>query len=758
MSVRLEGLRPKPLSRYLSALAMLRLIAEQHDDTVSGCWIDDAFELSGISHEELERFLLDAYAPTPVFSPWNKEGDPAQNATTRSQLEKMEASGAPRFGPYRSTLGVFRDLVQDPRWAGADKKERLAIWRSRAPDDALPWLDGAVVLAGDEVAFSPLLGTGGNDGRLEISRLFQGEIIRLLIDPRQSRHAAGWLRAFLAGTGGPPLANATLGQFDADASGGINSGAVATAPSASNPWAVVLTIEGVLSLAAGASSRLGFGRRSIMTVPFMVRSAQLGPDDAEGEDTRGEMWAPLWSSPARWPEVRIQFGEGRLQWRGRQSASTVDAARAVGSLGSSRGIEAFERFGLAKRNGKSFIAVPRGRFAAKQVRGVPLLGPTDDWIASVSRSRAASASIAAAHRAVDRAQLAVVASDGAPATYTGFLVAMSALERAVGRSGSARARIAPVRSELLPAANWLEVMDDGSSELRLAAGLASLRDRDDGDKDSTRTPSERTAALAVRQITGSARTRLHWPTSASVADVAVADLARTGRRPFLTLLSRRLRSAPGVDGVDVDRSRVGVTNLVGGSERPAAGDEPPAIAPFRTGLTVPLSDIVRMLEGSLDVARISQLLGALSLLDFTEVPEDWPTEPTEPPLKPMAVPPWFCLVRLCLHPNPLEVERDGVPVRRWFFAGRDWGRLLEAERYREVGEAAAARLGRLAITPLVGATPPRLIGDAPETISMALMCQLRKPDLVSLRRAVTPAHQLARTTPMDPQPTNPPMR
>lgn len=738
--MRLEGLRPKPLSRYLCALGVLRLIAEQHDAAVSGRWIDGAFELSGIEPDELERFFLESYAPTPVFSPWNKEGDPAQNATTRSQLEKIEASSSARFGPYRNTLEIFRSLTEEPGWAGADKKERLAIWRSQAPDDALPWLDGAVVLTGDDVAYSPLLGTGGNDGRLEISRLFQGEVIRLLIDPRQSRQAAGWLRAFMADRGGPPLVDATLGQFDADASGGINSGPVATASSASNPWAIMLTIEGVLSLAAGASSRLGFGRRSIMTVPFMVRSTQLGPDDAEGEDTRGEMWAPLWSRPARWPELRIQFGEGRLRWQGRHAASTVDAARAVGSLGSSRGIEAFQCFGLAKRNGKSFVAVPRGRVAVKAIRGVPLLGPIDDWVAHVTRSEAASASIAAARRAVDRAQLAVVASDGASASYSGFLVALSALERAVGRSGSARARIAPVPNKLLSAANWLELINDGSSELRVAAGLASLCDRDDVKKDSARTPSERTAALALRQITRSAEAALRWPSAPSVADAAVADFARTGRRPFLTLLSRRLHSAPGIAGVDTDDSRVGGTYLVERSERPAGGDEAPAIAPFRTGLTVPLSDIMRLLEGRLDVARISQLLGALSLLDFAHTPKDWPRELVRGP---MAIPPWFCLVRLCLHQKPLEVERDGVPARRWVFAGRDWGRLLEAERYRAIGEAAAARLGHLAITPLVGATPLRLIGDAAETLSMALMCRLRPEDVGVLRRAVAPAYQFA---------------
>ncbi len=57
-------------------------------------------------------------------------------------------------------------------------------FRNRCPDELLPWIDAAVVLAGDGPVFPPLLGTGGNDGRLDFSTNFHQSLLDVIETPR----------------------------------------------------------------------------------------------------------------------------------------------------------------------------------------------------------------------------------------------------------------------------------------------------------------------------------------------------------------------------------------------------------------------------------------------------------------------------------------------------------------------------------------------------------------------------------------------
>jgi CRISPR-associated protein Csx17 len=68
----LAGCAPVPLASYLKALGVFRLVAEQKDKSARGCWRDEAFVLGTVlTDEELVRFFLDEYRPSPIISPWN---------------------------------------------------------------------------------------------------------------------------------------------------------------------------------------------------------------------------------------------------------------------------------------------------------------------------------------------------------------------------------------------------------------------------------------------------------------------------------------------------------------------------------------------------------------------------------------------------------------------------------------------------------------------------------------------------------------
>ena len=72
-------------------------------------------------------------------------------------------------------------------------------FRNRCPDELLPWIDAAIVLAGDDTFFPPMLGTGGNDGRLEFSTNFHQRLLDVIGTSAATGASLG-ARDLLAGT------------------------------------------------------------------------------------------------------------------------------------------------------------------------------------------------------------------------------------------------------------------------------------------------------------------------------------------------------------------------------------------------------------------------------------------------------------------------------------------------------------------------------------------------------------------------------
>lgn len=70
--LRLEGCTPEPLMSYLKALGVLRLVSEQEDSNSRGCWCDGVFAMeTKLDGDELLKFFLERYSPTPLLAPWN---------------------------------------------------------------------------------------------------------------------------------------------------------------------------------------------------------------------------------------------------------------------------------------------------------------------------------------------------------------------------------------------------------------------------------------------------------------------------------------------------------------------------------------------------------------------------------------------------------------------------------------------------------------------------------------------------------------
>ncbi len=460
----LGGCRPEPLASYLKALAVVRLVAEQSDASARGFWRGDRFVLrSSLSREALLDFFSRTWTPTPVIAPWNG-GSGFYPKDNREAADGILASKDSRLRAFACTIALARSYIAelrlDKRPEDDAKVAMVEAMRARVPDPALSWIDAAVVLGDERLLFPPLLGTGGNDGRLDFSNNFQQRVLEVLeVDHRAA------LSSSLFGEPARSQFKGAMGQFQPAAN------------DRTNPWDFVLLMEGALVLAGSATRRLESTDASALAFPFHARAgAGLGTltDYDEGE-SRDEVWLPLWSRPATMRELRRLFAEGRATvGRGggaRRVSSALDFARALTSLGTERGVDGFARIGFQVRNGLAYFATPLGRFTTQAIPSARLLDDIDAWydrFRQKASGKTAPTAVAMARRRLEQAMFEMARSGVAAPT----LLALGDAERALARSlaFATKSFLSPVPR--LSSA-WAPAVTDGSCEQRLAAALAS---------------------------------------------------------------------------------------------------------------------------------------------------------------------------------------------------------------------------------------------------------------------------------------------
>lgn len=510
----LSGCAPIPLASYLKALGIFRLVAEQKDKTARGCWRDETFVLdTALTEEDLMRFFLDEYRPSPIISPWNggsgfyfREGksgekDPATGkriktgvrdeptAATRIVSRFAATKSNDRLALYRAVISQTQSALRALGWneAPADDRKRGLVMqlRARLPEECLTWLDAAIALAGETLGFPPLLGSGGNDGNLDFSSNF---MLRLadVIDPEtgiSKTSARAPLEAALFGGAAAVVGKGAIGQFAPGAAGGPNAAAGFERGTLINSWDYILMLEGAVVFAASATRRLGASADpGSLSYPFTVRTTSAAGASAalsdEG-DARGEVWLPLWDRSASLTEIRSLLSEGRATLGRRSAQDGLDFARAVATLGVNRGVAAFQRIGLLQRSGKAYVAAPMGRVRVQHNPRADLLNDLDRgaWLPSFrrfARSANAPARLQSLALQLDEAIFAMT-QDASPRAVQRVLVAVG--EAASYLASSPKARDSKEGKQKPPPrlrSEWFQAADDGSAEFRIASALAGI--------------------------------------------------------------------------------------------------------------------------------------------------------------------------------------------------------------------------------------------------------------------------------------------
>ena len=643
-TIALSGCTPTPLASYLKALGVLRLVAspsnsvtgDAADSKTRGFWENEQFHLrTRLNIETLIRFFLEDYAPSPIIAPWNGGSGFYAGDNTNGIEPLARTEIASRFVSLSSAIRIASDEIGRQgftrRPESTSKSSFVAALRGCLPDSALDWLDAVLTLSGSRLNFPQLLGTGGNDGRLDFTNNFMCRLVSEhrpaglfdVVTGKPAADAKRLLQGSLFADGSPGLHVVAVGQFSPGAAGGPNATTGYEGASNVNPWDFVLALEGAVMFAGSATRRHQGRQETGASFPFTVRPTGAGWGGIANSDegnTRAEFWAPMWSQPASYNELKGMLKEGRAILRGKTARDGLDFARAAASLGISRGISGFQRYGFVMRAGKAYLATPLG---ARNVEVLTsdaseLINELDinNWLGRVRRFARERNTPSRAQGTVKRLEDALFAMTEANVNPLSIQGALSSLGDLVGWMTTSRAVL---EKGLLPppllSAHWVRKADDKTAEYRVAAALASLgwqdaanqQTRVNADAPET-TPhqmrnddSDPDSAVA-NEILSENR---HNDRIALAAHFAPIDLKTIYQRLRRWDMANKSLAVWGAGGFESNLVAVLERRLIEQSVRKLEDKPLDASAPAR------LDDIAAFLEPSFDDARCARLLAGL---------------------------------------------------------------------------------------------------------------------------------------------------
>jgi len=509
---------------------------------------------------------------------------------------------------------------------GSDKGKIIQACRDRLNERAIDWIDAAAVIGPEgDAEYPPILGSGGNEGRLDYTNTFMGNLAELLLSPDNAETSRKLLRNALFAEATNGLSVTKVGQYDPGHAGGYNqSPGIERKDFPANPWKFVLALEGSLVWASGVARRHA-QEKGFLRCPFTVRACSVGyssSSDNDGQKARAEIWAPLWQLPVSYPELRSFLSEGRADVGKKRATNGIKFAEAVASLGVDRGISEFVRYSLLKRRGDSYVALPTGHFSVHArsesdlVRELdPILARIDQFLRSFKEP---PASITSARRRIDDAIFNLLECGG-PDKVKALLMAIGRLEYLIAqRDRSKGPKLNSPLSGLTT--RWIEAADDNSIEIRIAASLASIGPR--GKESTCKVGNIRANLSSVDPVKS-------WSWAQGQGQMAWIGNSLMAR--MASVLTRRM--------MDAERSNC--------KDNPLWGAIP-----------IRAEDAATLIEGIVDEVAVENLLFGLMWIDWNDrhlsetrknLISKWST-----PIADRVIPRPFALLKLLFLPEPFN--------------------------------------------------------------------------------------------------------
>lgn len=693
----LEGCKPEPLMSYLKALGILRIVTEQADPKARGRWKNGVFWLkTDLDRDNLVDFFVEEYQPTPILGPWNGGGGFLQDTgsalkTINDVYNDQRDALKPLHKAIQAVYDVpiLKELHKSRKQKKVLEKEKekkkktglslsdqekeelrnitkrvdhlktqiLFGIRAQFPDDLMQWIDACITILPDSFKPAPLLGSGGNDGRLDFSINFLSNIL-LFLDQKQKERRK-WVKNAISDEHIHGLVSTSIGQFAPGQAGGVNSTQGFEGKSLVNPLDFILMLEGSLLLTGSARRRYQTGLSTKALFPFTVFSTSSGGEtliQEESKASRGEIWMPLWKKPASLQEISHLLAEGRADVFQHKVDTGLDFARSIASLGVDRGLSGFQRFGFLPRNGKAFFATPLGRFDVQARPDVDLLRETDQWFDRFRRAASGDKIAPRFQRSLHRIEDAMFdyAKYGGSRRFSDILCALGAAEREIALSEgkiSSKSTVSPLHG-LSP--EWIRAAFDSSVEFEIALALAGIYD-----------PGNKLPPIRSNLEPVKVKPYTAW------ADKGRAVVWNSGglAANMAAVLERRM-----MDGARANSKQL----------------------PIASKRTVSLDAISFFLSGQTDDHRLEELLWGLMLIDhWKPYPEDLARAQTA---SEMPLPRLYALLKLLFLPYPADPGASGETII--IRAEHAILPLLRANRTGEAAEIAMRRLRSSGLVPM----------------------------------------------------------
>ena len=600
--IQLDGCNATPIASYCKSLGIFKILNKK-DSTIRAYWKNDKFILvTNLTKKDILNFIINDYTPTPILGPWSYN-------KYNKVVEELKNTDNPKFDSYKNEVtktnqiisGFFKfngknmceyTIKERNDYLKNNKIDFLNLCRNELSDETVYWLDTAFALHGKRYDCGPILGSGGNDGNYNMSENFLSCLIKLFSNKYHHKYKE-WIELSLFNNitslkdSDKVLKNITghnPNHNDSYVSGwSVNN-------KNKNPCDYVLMIEGMMLFAGSISKRQSKNSTSKTSFPFTVSKSHMLGDI--NEDNRGVILSPIWNNYITYKELEYMFTEGRLQFGdGKHTNNDIESDKAITSLGVDISISQFKKTYIQNRKGDAYLYIDGDPINVQFNPNVNLLNDLDVWYNIEKKESNTFKHIIYEYNN----------------TISQFCNKKIELIDILPIIGKLERHIALFESDIPPLklkSNWFESCYDGTSEFRIASSIASI-----GDKNN----------MSIRENLEPIQYDKKWKFTKDFTSYVWKEednlLNNLSRVLYRRALDGKINSCDSL--------------------------------PIKGSIYAKISDIVKFLNGELDMKKIADLILPLSIIleDYKKYPPWY----NDPKINYMPLPEVYSILKL-IHP------------------------------------------------------------------------------------------------------------